>query len=44
MSWIDSRARDYLPQMFGEGGYSILDQVEKLPAKLPDLYRRLTTR
>ncbi|MCS7002792.1 MAG: VWA domain-containing protein, partial [Dehalococcoidia bacterium] len=41
---IDSKAREYLPQMFGENGYSILDDVEKLPARLPDLYRRLTTR
>ncbi|MFN8535460.1 MAG: VWA domain-containing protein [Dehalococcoidia bacterium] len=41
---IDSRAREYLPQMFGETGYTILDHVERLPQKLPDLYRRLTTR
>lgn len=41
---IDSRARDYLPQVFGADGYSIIDNVEKLPSKLPDLYRRLTSR
>lgn len=41
---IDSRAREYLPQMFGETGYTILDHVERLPQRLPDLYRRLTTR
>ncbi|MCS6803058.1 MAG: VWA domain-containing protein [Dehalococcoidia bacterium] len=41
---IDSRAREYLPQMFGETGYTILDHVERLPHRLPELYRRLTAR
>jgi nitric oxide reductase NorD protein len=41
---IDSQARDYLPLLFGEGGYTLLDQIERLPLRLPDLYRRLTTR
>jgi nitric oxide reductase NorD protein len=41
---IDTRAREYLPQLFGETGYTILDEVERLPHRLPDLYRRLTTR
>jgi nitric oxide reductase activation protein len=29
--------------MFGEIGYIILDDVAKLPRKLPEIYRRLTT-
>ena len=40
---IDTEARDYLQRMFGEVGYIILDDVAKLPRKLPEIYRRLTT-
>jgi nitric oxide reductase NorD protein len=41
---IDSRAREYLPGLFGADGYTILSDVRRLPAKLPDVYRRMTTR
>ncbi len=40
---IDTEARDYIQRMFGEIGYIILDDVAKLPRKLPEIYRRLTT-
>lgn len=40
---IDTEARDYMPHMFGEVSYIILDKVEKLPRKLPEVYRKLTT-
>jgi nitric oxide reductase NorD protein len=40
---IDTEARDYMPHMFGEVSYIILDSVEKLPRKLPEIYWKLTT-
>ncbi len=40
---IDTEARDYLQRMFGDIGYIILDDVSKLPRKLPEIYRKLTT-
>ncbi|GCC11267.1 von Willebrand factor type A domain protein [archaeon] len=40
---IDNTARDYLQRMFGDIGYIIIDDVSKLPRKLPEIYRKLTT-
>ena len=40
---IDSEARDYLPHMYGAVNYSVIDEVRKLPLKVSDIYRRLTT-
>lgn len=39
---IDQEARDYLPHMYGAARYVILDDVAQLPAKVADIYRRLT--
>jgi nitric oxide reductase NorD protein len=39
---IDKDARDYLPHMYGGARYVILDDVAQLPAKVADIYRRLT--
>jgi nitric oxide reductase NorD protein len=39
---IDRDARDYLPHMYGAARYIILDDVRQLPAKVADIYRRLT--
>lgn len=39
---IDKEARDYLPHMYGPARYVILDNVAQLPAKVADVYRRLT--
>jgi len=39
---IDRDARDYLPHMYGAARYIILDDVNQLPAKVADIYRRLT--
>jgi nitric oxide reductase NorD protein len=39
---IDKDARDYLPHMYGPARYVILDDVAQLPAKVADVYRRLT--
>ncbi|MEO1767618.1 nitric oxide reductase activation protein NorD [Thiobacter aerophilum] len=40
---IDQEARDYLPHMYGAAHYAIIDDVRKLPLKVADIYRRLTT-
>jgi len=40
---IDNTARDYLPHMYGAANYILIDDVRKLPLKVADIYRRLTT-
>jgi len=40
---IDTEARDYLPRMYGAVNYTVIDVVRKLPLKVSDIYRRLTT-
>jgi nitric oxide reductase NorD protein len=40
---VDVEARDYLPRMFGEKSYVIINRVSKLPRKLPLFYARLTS-
>ena len=40
---IDKEARDYLPHLYGPASYSVIDEVSKLPYKVSDIYRRLTT-
>lgn len=40
---IDKEARDYLPHMYGHARYTILDDVQQLPRKVADIYRRITT-
>lgn len=40
---IDVEARDYIQHMYGEVSYIIVDNIEKLPRKLPEIYRKLTT-
>jgi nitric oxide reductase NorD protein len=40
---IDIEARDYLPHMYGAVNYAVIDEVRKLPLKVSDIYRRLTT-
>ena len=40
---IDREARDYLPHMYGAVNYTQVDDVRQLPAKVSDIYRRLTT-
>lgn len=39
---IDEKARDYLPHMYGAANYAVIDEVEKLPLKVSDIYRRIT--
>ena len=39
---IDKKGRDYVPYLFGRGGYAIISHVARLPSALPLLYRHLT--
>jgi nitric oxide reductase NorD protein len=40
---IDTDAREYLPHMYGDTNFIIIDQVKKLPQRIADIYRSLTT-
>ena len=40
---IDKQAHDYISHMYGEVNYIFVDEVRKLPIRLPDIYRVLTT-
>ena len=40
---IDTQGRDYLPHMYGAANYVVVDEVGKLPLKVANIYRRLTT-
>lgn len=40
---IDREAQAYLPHMYGASNYTVIDEVSKLPYKVADIYRRLTT-
>jgi nitric oxide reductase NorD protein len=40
---IDKTAREYLPHMYGEASYALVNEVTKLPSKVSEIYRRLTT-
>jgi len=40
---IDREAHDYLPHMYGAVNYTVIDEVRKLPLRVSDIYRKLTT-
>lgn len=40
---VDQEAADYLPHMYSDANFVIIDDVRTLPHRLPQLYRRLTT-
>lgn len=40
---IDKEAQSYLPHMYGASNFTVVDEVHKLPYKVADIYRRLTT-
>jgi hypothetical protein len=40
---IDRESEDQLKDMYGEVGYTIIDEVLSLPERLPGIYTRLTT-
>lgn len=39
---IDREANDYLPHLFGAGGFAVIRQPEDLPRELPLLYAQMT--
>ena len=40
---IDREGQDYLPHMYGAANFTVLDDVAKLPLKVSDIYRKITT-
>jgi len=40
---IDKEGQEYLPHMYGAVNYTVIDEVRKLPLKVADIYRQLTT-
>ena len=40
---IDKEGGDYLPHMYGPANYALIDDVSKLPLRVADIYRKLTT-
>ncbi|MFM9018183.1 MAG: VWA domain-containing protein [Actinomycetota bacterium] len=40
---VDQEGADYLPQMYSDANFVVIDDDRTLPQKLPQLYRRLTT-
>lgn len=40
---IDHEARDYLPHLYGPVNWALVDDVNRLPLKVSDIYRHLTT-
>ncbi|MGA7799971.1 MAG: VWA domain-containing protein [Gammaproteobacteria bacterium] len=38
---LDSAGSEYLPSIFGPGHFMVLDNVDDLPARLPEIYLRL---
>ena len=40
---IDREARDYLPHLYGPVNWTLVNDVTRLPLKVSDIYRRLTS-
>ena len=40
---IDEEGPEYLPHMYGAANYTVIADVARLPAKVADIYRRLTS-
>jgi len=40
---IDSQAHDYLPRMYGNVNYTLVNDVRRLPLQVSDIYRKITT-
>jgi nitric oxide reductase NorD protein len=40
---IDEEGQDYLPHMYGAANYTVINEVEKLPLKVSDIYKKITT-
>ncbi len=40
---LDTKAPEYISHLFGAANYLVIDDVKKLPRRLPDMYRLLTS-
>ena len=40
---IDEEARDYLPHMYGDSSYVLINDIAKLPYRISEVYRSLTS-
>jgi len=40
---IDEQGQEYLPHMYGAANYVVISEVGRLPFKISDIYRNLTT-
>ncbi len=40
---IDEQGQDYLPHMYGAANFTVISEVEKLPLKVSDIYKKITT-
>ncbi len=40
---VDKKSREYLPRMYGEANYTVIDNIDALPITLPLIYKKLTT-
>ncbi|MCY4050125.1 MAG: VWA domain-containing protein [Gammaproteobacteria bacterium] len=40
---IDQNAGEYLPHLYGPASFVVVDEVRKLPLKVAEIYRKLTT-
>lgn len=40
---VDGQAGEYLPRMYGTVDYVMLDEIQRLPLKVADIYRKLKT-
>ena len=41
---IDEEGQEYLPHMYGAANYTVISDVEKLPLKVSDIYKKITSR
>jgi nitric oxide reductase NorD protein len=40
---IDRQSHGYIPHMYGEVNYIFIDDIKRLPLRMPEIYRALTT-
>ncbi len=40
---IDKAGRDYLAHMYGKANFTVIDDVARLPLKISDIYRKITS-
>ncbi len=40
---IDEEGQEYLPHMYGAANYTVISDVEKLPLKVSDIYKKITS-